>query len=457
MDSLTVQEILKSTGGTLLSGDENAFIIGFCTDSRILKDGDLFIALIGEKQDAHKFLNQVADNGGKTFLISDEEAAVNIVNKELNVVLVRDTLEGLQSITKYYLEKIGVKKIAITGSVGKTSTRDMVYSILSQKYRTGKPIKNYNSDVGIPLTVSEFPENLEIAVLEEGMEHAGEIHRLAKMTEPDVAIITNIGVSHLENLGTRENILKAKMEITDFFGENNVLIINASNDMLSTVENNKGYRLIKIGETGNEDYVVSDVVDLGVDGIKFKIKTANWENIFSMKIPGVHNAINGALAIAACEIYGLTAEDCQKGLNSLELTGKRLKLREGNGVKILDDSYNAAPDSVKGAIKVLENTPSKRKVAILGAMNEIGENSKKMHFEVGEFAAIHGIDLVIGVEEKAQEIVYGAIEEGCKALYYSSKEELYEDLSNIINEGDLILTKASMTRHFWEIADEILK
>jgi len=477
MDHITVRELKGATSGKLICGDDNGSFTGLCTDSRIFEDGDMFVALAGENTDGHDYIEDVIKKGCGVLLVSEENAADRLKKlfEEMNcragktesldekrtfsAVLVPDTLVALQAFTGWYLEKIAPGKIAVTGSVGKTSTRDMVYHILSEKYRTGKPIKNYNSDVGIPLTVAGFSGDTEMAVLEQGMEFPGEIHRLAAMTRPDVAIITNIGISHLENLGTRENIYRAKMEITDFFGENNVLIINESNDMLSKekiLEECAGkYNVISVGKTGAEDYVVSDIADRGVDGVEFTLAAGEKRQRFGVPIPGAHNAINAALAIAACDLYDVTWKQAASGLSKVELTGKRMKVRETGGIKILDDSYNAAPDSVKSAIRTMENSECTRRIAVLGAMNELGDDTPAYHREVGEFAADHGVDILIGIGRKAKDIVEGAKMYGIETLYFEKKEELYPELLKIVETGDLILTKASMTEHFWEIADKI--
>ena len=454
MDPITVREIAEAAGGVIYSGSEEDTITGICTDSRVFQEGDLFVALSGEKVDAHRFVKSVFEAGGRTFLLSDEEAARSI--PEASVILTEDTLAGLQLLTSWYLDRLGLGKIAVTGSVGKTSTRDMVYFILSEKYKTGKPIKNYNSDVGIPLTVAGFDHSMTMAVLEEGMEHRGEIHRLAAMTRPDVAIITNVGISHLEHLGSRENILAAKMEITDFFGPSNVLVINRDNDMLSRLSRDVPYRMIFVGSGSECDYIVSDVEDLGLSGIRFRLKAKDWEKVFTLEVPGAHNAINAALAIAACELYGIGPDMAQEGLSKMVLTGKRLAIREARGVRVLDDSYNAAPESVKSAIRTVAATPAERRILILGNMNELGEDSPRLHYEVGAYAAEEGADLLIGVGDKAADIVRGAEEGGISARLYEKKEDLYPDLPTILRDGDLVLTKASMTCHFWEIADRII-
>ncbi len=454
MSKLTFGEIREVTKGTLI-GDENEGVSGICTDSRIYDGEELFVALKGEVQDAHRFIPTMIDKGCRGFLISDR-SVIDESRDDINFVIVNDTLVALQAMTRYYLDKTGMKKLAITGSVGKTSTRDMAYQILSQRYKTGRPIKNYNSDVGIPLTVFGFDEDVEIAVLEEGMEHMGEIHRLVDMTRPDVAIITNVGVTHIENVGTRENLLKGKMEITDFFGPENTLVINSTNDMMAKATFGD-YRVLRAGTDKTDDFLVTDIVDRGIDGTSFRLVRGEESVDVDLPMPGAHNAINAALAAAGCSVFGVTLEEVKKGLEITELTGRRLKIREGSGVRVLDDSYNAAPDSVRSAILTLEKTPAKRRVVILGNMNELGEGSRLMHRQVGEYAAEHGIDLVIGIEEKAKDIVEGAESMGASTLYYSSKEDLYSDLWDVIEDGDLILIKASMTRHLWEVTEKIME
>lgn len=454
MNEITVNEIVNATNGKLLFGRDDAVISEVSTDSRKAGANTLFIPLIGEVHDAHKFIPQVIESGCRTFLASEKDKVSDF--DKCNVILVDDTLVAMQSLAKYYLDKLGLKKIAVTGSVGKTSTRDMVYYICCEKYKTGRSLANFNNDVGVPLTIFSLDDSMEVAVFEEGMDHAGEIHRLVDITRPDVGIITNIGISHLENLGSRENILKAKMEITDFFGPSNTLVINESCDLLNKSDIKGQYKVIGVGEE-NEDYIVSNICDLGEKGIKFTLTVGGEQRQISLGVPGAHNAINGALAIAACSQFGITLDQAAKGLSNLSLTGKRLAIRESGGIKVIDDTYNAAPDSMKSAVSTLVNTEGKRKIAILGGMNELGDDSRKYHKEVGEFAASKGVSLVIGVEEKAKDIVEGAKEKGCDTMWFPSKEEMYPELMNILSSGDVVLIKASNALHMDEVADKIIK
>ncbi|NLD10680.1 MAG: UDP-N-acetylmuramoyl-tripeptide--D-alanyl-D-alanine ligase [Clostridiales bacterium] len=453
MNPITINEIAEATGGSLICGKGDAVIDKVSTDSRQVGSKTLFIPLKGENHDAHKFIPMAAEAGCRTFLTANKEATAGLT--ACNVIFVDDTLKAMQALAKYYLDKIDVKRLAVTGSVGKTSTRDMVYYMCSEKYRTGRSMANFNNDIGVPLTIFSLDDSMDIAVFEEGMDHAGEIHRLVDITRPDVAIITNVGISHLENLGSRENILKAKMEIADYFGPENTLVINESCDLLNKEDIHKDYKVIGVGEKNN-DYTVSNVCDLGEKGIEFTLTVDDDSRKISLGVPGAHNAINAALAIAACSQVGISMDQAIAGLGNLELTGKRLALRESRGIRVIDDTYNAAPESMKSAINTLMNTEGRRHIAILGGMNELGADSEDYHREVGRFAVASGVDLLIGVEDKAKAIVEGADEKGGNSMWFGSKEELYGKLSGLLKSGDIVLIKASNALHMDEVSDKII-
>lgn len=438
----------------MLSGDESDVIDGVAIDSRKIKPGQLFVPIIGAVHDAHKFLPQVYEAGCRTFLVSDPEAGK--VYKDCNVVLVEDTTKGMQLLAKYYLEKLNLKKVTVTGSVGKTSTRDMVYSILSEKYKTGTTVGNLNSDYGVPLTIFSFDDSMEAAVLEIGMDRFGEIHRLVDMIRPEVGLITNVGISHVENLGSREGILQAKMETTDFFGKDHTLVINQSNDMLSTVKSDE-YQIIRIGLEPENDYYVHDIEDHGDKGVDYQLTVEGKTYPVHLGIPGAHNALNSAMALAGCRIHGVAIEDGIRGLGNVTLTGSRLTIREKDGVKIIDDAYNAAPDSVKSAINTLMSMEGKRKIALLGGMNELGSESARYHQEVGAYAAEKEIDLLLTVGEKALDYNIGA-KEGLgeeRMMHFAEKQDLYDKAKEIFRDGDVVLVKASRGMEFEQIIEKL--
>lgn len=449
---------MDATNGKLLSGSKDNVIQEVCTDSRTAKKGDLFVPIIGEVHDAHKFIPQAYERGCRAFLVSRTEAADGL--KDCQIILVGDTTGAVQDLAAVYLEGLGLKKIAVTGSVGKTSTRDMVHAILSEKFRTGTAKKNFNNSIGVPLTIFSFDDSLEAAVLEMGMDHAGEIHRLAEIIRPDIGIITNVGISHIENFADgRDGILKAKMEITDYFGPTNTLVINSDNDMLKKADFSGGYKLIRVGEEPEADYRISDIRDYGEKGIRYTLSAEGKEYEICLHVPGAHNAANSALAIAGCRQMGVTTEQAISGLAHLELTGKRLAVKEKNGITVIDDTYNAAPASMKSLIDTLVHTDGQRKIAVFAGMNELGAESPKYHREVGEYAGKRDLDLLITVGEKAEDIAVGYrnVKDCGKAVHFDRKEDLYPEIKNLFRTGDVIAVKGSRLMEMEQVAAEILK
>ncbi len=456
MEKLTIREIKEAVGGELLCGSEENTVSSICIDSRLAEEGSMFIPIIGEVHDAHKFIPQVIEKGCRALLISNKEALDDIGG--LDLIYVKNTTKALQHLAYYYLKKLNLKTIAVTGSVGKTSTRDITYAILSEKYRTGTTVKNYNNDIGVPLTIFSFDAAMEAAVLEIGMDHAGEIHRLVNIIRPDVGVITNVGVSHIENLGSRENIRAAKMEIVDYFDENNTLVLNRDNDMLENISEETDYKILNVGTKPENEYYVHNIVDFGLQGIKFTLTHEEIDYKIEVPIPGAHNAVNATLAIAACNVLGVSIEKAVSGISKIKLTEKRLAIKEGNGMCIIDDTYNAAPDSMKSAINTLMKSKGKRKVAILAGMNELGAKSTEYHYDVGVYAGEQSVDLLIAIGAKAKDIADGAkkVLEDDKVLYFPTKDEFYHKLREILKTGDTILVKASRNMEMEQVIDKIM-
>lgn len=457
MDKITIREIMQATGGELLSGEETVSVDNVCTDSRTVNETSLFVPIIGEVHDAHRFIPQVREKGCRTVIVSEPESVKGI--EGLNCIKVRNTTKALQSLSAYYLKKLGLKTVAVTGSVGKTSTRDITYAILSEKYKAGKTYKNFNNDVGVPLTIFSFDSSMEAAVLEIGMDHPGEIHRLVNIIRPDTGIITNVGVSHIENLGSRENIRAAKMEITDYFGAENSLVLNRDNDMLREVSSDEEYTVYDVGTDPSFQFYVHDIKDYGIQGISFVLTTEEKDYEVEVPVPGAHNAVNTALAIAACRTLGVSIEEAVRGIKKITLTEKRLAIKEANGFCVIDDTYNAAPESMKSALNTLIKSKGKRKVAILGGMNELGSDSSIYHNEVGKHAAMVGTDLLITVGAKAYDIFKGAEEKlpPERNFHFETKEAFYREYRNILKEGDTILVKASRGFEMEQIVDKLLE
>ena len=466
MRPFTVEEIIKAVGGTLVSGEKENIVYRVCTDSRKAEPGDLFFPLKGENNDGHDFLGQVLEAGCRTIVVSDEskipKQAFASQPGDADIIVVDDTTAALQALASYYLDCLPLKKkIAVTGSVGKTSTRDMLYYAASTSFKTGRNPKNFNNYFGLPLSIMDFEPDTEVAVLEMGMASAGEIETLARIARPDIAVITNIGVSHIENLGSREGILKAKLEVTCCFDENSVLIINADNDML-TPENVKGpYRVITVGTGENCDYRINDVCDFGDKGIEYTLCHEGKDYRIKLPVPGAHNAINASLAVAAAGLMGISPETAIKGFEQAELTEKRLNIKKQGRIKVIDDTYNACPESMKSALNTLMSTEVEvggRRVAVLGDMFELGKESPAAHLEVGRYAVEKKPDLLIAVGKDAEYIAQGAEPLGDgHVLRYETREDLEKEVHEIIRPGDTVLVKASRSMEMEKTVKEILK
>ena len=459
MKILTIEEITKAVKGKLLLGDPKGEITGISTDSRKVSEGEIFFPLIGEQFDAHDFIPQVLERGCRTIILSREPDEKLLQNRTLNLISVKDTTKALQELATYYLSLFSMKKIGVTGSTGKTTTKEMLYWIFSEKYKTARNIGNLNNHIGLPLTVLSLPKDTEAGIFEMGMSEFGEIDLLADLVRPDIGIITNIGISHIENLGSRENILKAKLEITNYFSPEGILIVNEDNDFLSREDIQGNYQVITTGETGRSNFIISNIIDYGEDGIEFTIEHKEEMQTFRLNVPGRHNAYNGALAIAAGVSCGISMADAAKGLEKIEITDKRLNIKGKNGMKIIDDTYNASPDSMKAAIDVLIATKGFRKIAILADMFELGENTNAFHQEVGKYAAEKSIDLLIAVGAHAKFIAEGAKEilEEKKVHYYETKELLIQDIGSMISSGDVILLKGSRGMAMDQVVKKIME
>lgn len=459
MKAIKIRELAGAIAGSCISGNQEVGITGVSIDSRTAASGMVFFALKGERFDGHDFLEQAIEAGCCALVISKALKSVLTLagNKGVAVIKVKDTLDALQDFAAYYLSLFPINKIGVTGSTGKTTTKEMLYRILSEKYITVRNEGNFNNNIGLPLSVFQIDDTTETAVFEMGMDRPGEIHRLAEILRPQIGIITNVGLSHIQNLGSRENILKAKMEIADFFGEKDVLIINLDNDMLSKVSYDNSYRILSVGSSDKASFHISQIVGSGEEGIRFTLTTEGDTQEFHLGIPGMHNGTNAALAVAAARCLGVSFKEAAKGLAKLSDTDKRMHIIETRGIKIIDDTYNASPDSMKAAIDVLVDMHGGRKIAILGDMFELGEEEVAYHFQIGEYTSHAGIDMVISVGKNAKYISEGARKEGAKAIHFEAKDLLKGVLDQWIRQGDVILVKGSRGMAMEEIVQLLEK
>lgn len=459
MKPLNLEQIKHAVKGNLICQDPKLLIKGVSTDSRTVKPGELFIPLIGDHLDAHKFIPQAITNGCSAVLVNRGYYEKNVLSQNSGPTLdasagfpfieCEDTTKGLQDLAKYYLSTFDMKKVGITGSTGKTTTKEMLYYICREKYKTERNLGNYNNHIGLPLTVLSFAADTQVGILEMGMSEKDEIDLLAEIVRPDIGVITNIGTAHIENLGTRQGILDAKMEITNYFGKENVLIVNRDNDLPDIEKLEVGYKLVTVGENGRSDMVISNITDLGENGITFTLEHRIGDEYesqkFKLNIPGRHNAYNGALAVSVGVELGVPLEEAARGLEKMENTDKRLSIKGKDGVKIIDDTYNASVDSMKAGIDVLESVFGMRKIAILADMLEMGEKSAEYHEEVGEYLADKNFDLLITVGEASRHIEKSAGGKipGIQTLHFNNQEELNKKVKEIVKPGDVVLIKGS--------------
>lgn len=462
MCKYSVEELAKVVKGQLVHGNLKDEMIGVVTDSReaTLKCG--FFALKGQVSDGHLYIDQAVQKGARTLVVSDhtkvkKETFLN-AQEDLNIIVVEDVLKALHDLAKDYLKKLHLKKIvAVTGSVGKTSTRDMIYYVSSMKYFTERNPKNYNNWVGLPLAILGFDRNCQVAVLEMGTSDKGQIATLVDIANPDIGVITNIGKSHIENFGSQEKIFEEKIQITKNFDETCTLIINGDGEILNRHNARGLFFLISVGEGRDNHMVISNVEDKGDLGISYNLRYSGKTYDVSLPVPGAHNSINSALAIAVGVELGISVEEAIWGLKNAKLTGSRLNIIEKNNIKIIDDCYNASLESMKSAISTLMATKPKakgRRIAILGDIFELGNEAEAIHREIGKFLNGKEIDIVIAIGENSKFIVEenksGILNENM--FYYKDKNMAINNIKEIVKENDVVLIKASNGMGFSEIS-----
>lgn len=451
MQRLNIGDVAAATGGKIVCGDGSFEISEIVTDSRKASANMLFVPIAGENSDGHDFIGGAFENGADACITHRDIPPID----GKCIVRVADTRKALGDIARFYKEKYNLPTVAVTGSVGKTTTKDMLSAVLAMKYNTLKTQGNFNNDLGLPLTIFRLEKKHEMAVLEMGMSHMGEINYLASIAKPDVAVITNIGMSHIENLGSRENIWKSKMQVCDFFNENGLLIVNGDDEFLK--RGSDKCRVISCGiENKSCDLVAEDIENLGADGTRFKVNIDGRKHEIYVKIPGVHNVHNALCAIAVGRHYGISAEDIAEGIRGFVLTDMRMEVKNAGKITIINDCYNASPDSMRAALHVLRDVPSKRKIAVLGDVLEMGEFAEKALPDVGKEAGY--ADMLITVGTNSKFIASGAEEAGCKKVVsFETNESAIEFLNANTEAGDAILVKASRGMHFEEITDALLK
>ena len=443
---MKVYEIVEATRGILVSGNKDDEINFFSQDSRQMTNGGMYIPLKGERFDGHNFIESAFQTGAQA-IISEKD-----VNYEDKIVIkVKDTHQALKDMASYLRNHRPVKVVGVTGSVGKTSTRDMVYSVVKQKYKTLKTEENYNNEIGLPLTILRYHDE-EVLVLEMGMNHLQEMSRLSMIARPDIACITNVGTAHIGELGSRENILKAKLEIINGMKEGSTLIINQDNDMLQTVEL-PHLNVVRVGK-GKEASIQASHIVLEETKSSFEVEYQGKKEIIEVPVQGEHNISNALIAIAVGIELNISLEDIKKGIQEFKLTKNRMDILEKNHKTVIDGTYNASVDSMKSSIDVLANY-KKRKVAILADMLELGDYSQQLHEEVGSYVASKGIDILVCVGKEAKYIYQKARESMKDVYYFESNQEVIARLDELLKEDDVILVKGSHSMNLKEVVEKI--
>ncbi|MFZ5985967.1 MAG: UDP-N-acetylmuramoyl-tripeptide--D-alanyl-D-alanine ligase [Bacillota bacterium] len=453
METLKCEEIVKATGGVLLSGDMDASFDSISTDSRKIKQGDLFIPLIGEKFDGHQYIENSFKEGAKGCLTQKNIEPLG----DKIIIKVQDTSKALRDLASYYRQKFDIPFVGITGSVGKTSTKEMVSSVLSKGFNVLKTQGNFNNEIGVPLTVFGLENSHQAAVVEMGMSGFGEISRLTSIVKPDIAIITNIGLAHIEKLGSKINILKAKMEILEGLNSQGLVILNGDDNLLYGLKGLLKFRTVFYGFEEGLDYQAYNVNSLGEQGSTFEITIGNREYKIRVPVPGIHNVYNALAGLAAGIELGIPVGKIVEGIEEFTPEKMRLNIINHNGIKIINDAYNASPQSMEAAINVLKDiSGNKRTIAVLGDMLELGDMSYKAHFDVGKFAVARGVDYIAAVGENGRNIAHGAIDAGAEAykvFQFKDNEEAGKFLKGFVKTDDVLLVKGSRGMKMEEIVN----
>lgn len=450
---MTLENIAHSCGGTYI-GDakyRSKEVAGVVIDSRKVEKDYLFISIKGERVDGHNFIPAVFEQGAAAVLSEHK-----LENPQGPYILVESTEKALKDIAAFYRSSLDIKVVGITGSVGKTSTKEMIAAVLSRKYRVLKTAGNFNNELGLPLTVFRLREEDEIAVLEMGISDFGEMHRLAKIAKPDTCVITNIGQCHLEFLGDRDGVLRAKTEIFDFLRPNGHIVLNGDDDKLETIKEVKGIEPVFFG-IGSENEVYADRMEKkGLEGISCRIHTKKGSFSALIPIPGIHMVQNALAGTAVGLIYGLTLQEIKAGIESLQPLGGRFHKIKTEQFLIIDDCYNANPVSMKASLGLLQDALG-RKVAILGDMGELGADEGKLHRSVGEFAGSLDIDCCICVGPLCEQLADGitSVNQKMEVMHFENLEELLHQLPKLVKTDDTILVKASHFMHFEKVVEKL--
>lgn len=444
MKPLTLGDITEACGGQFIGNKSKLLstIKSVVIDSRLAEDGSLFVAIKGERTDGHLYVQKAYDQGA-VCVISEQ-----VLSVDHPYILVRSSEQAIKDIAEYYRSLFcNIEVIGITGSVGKTSTKEMIAAVLSREFIVHKTKGNFNNELGVPLTLLSMPEDTEVAVVEMGISDFGEMTRLSKMVRPTVCVLTNIGCCHLENLGDRDGVLKAKTEMFKYKEDDALIFVNGDDDKLATIENVTA----TYGIGSQNDYHAENIENSGENSVSCTICFDGKKLDVTIPALGNYMVINALGAAAVGKALNMDDENIILGIADYTTVGSRANLVTTDTLKIIDDCYNANPTSVKAALETLSNMKGGRKAAVLGDMKELGQNELILHKEVGEFAVKCGIDVLITVGELARNISSSA--EGIEVHHFDTVENALEEIDTILHKDDIVLVKASHSMHFEKIVE----
>lgn len=443
MKAFTLQEAAAALG--LPQMQAQATLADVCTDTRKIQPGSLFVCLRGERFDGHAFASQAAKLGAAALLVDHP------VDADVPQLVVTDTGKALLQLAGWYRRRFQLPVVGLTGSVGKTTTKEFIALVLGAKYNTLKTQGNLNNEIGVPQMLFRLEDSHTAAVIEMGMNHFGEISRLTRAVAPTVGLITNIGVSHIENLGSRVGILQAKLEILEGMAPDAPLIVNMDNDMLRTVKLGDRPLLTFAIDDQSADFTATDIAEQG-STTTFTVHHSTFTQPVTIPTVGIHNVYNALAAMAVGYVTGVNPVAAAAALANYVPAGMRQNLVQVGGVQVIEDCYNASPDSMRAALQTLGKLPVHRRYAVLGAMLELGDYAKEAHTQVGKMAAENGIDGVLAYGADAAYIVEAAKQAGLKnARLFDTKEALAQSLAQQVQPGDGVLFKGSRGMHLEDV------
>lgn len=457
-------EIIEAVQGRAYKTEENPLVSGVTTDSRTISTGDLYVAIPGERVDGHDFIESALVKGA---VLAFSQKKIELFEEKYRhrIVEVDNTIKALADLSRTYLAKFATRKVAVTGSSGKTTTKDMIYYVLNHNFHAQRSEGNHNNEIGLPLTVMNLADETEVAVFEMGMYDLGEIHHLADIVKPEIAVITNIGSCHIERLGSRDNIFKAKMEITDYMTPRHTLVVNGDNDYLGSLRQEEyPFEIIKCGLT-KENHLRAYDITCAAGRSYFRLSYSKGElpqykgEQIQLPAVGDHNIQNALCAIGCGLVLGMTIPQIAQGLLEFRTSELRMEITEKNGVTIINDSYNANPESMMAVLESIRNYGEGRRIAVLGDMLELGDISKVCHQQIGVKVA-KDFQLAVFIGQEMKQAVVGAQNAGMNTksiFHFMNRKEATSKIKQLLISGDIVLLKGSRGMKLDEVADSLIE